>query len=283
MPGGTFLMGDASGQANPGDGETPVHEVALAAFEIDVTAVSNDQWARFVAATGYRTEAEQLGFSAVFHLAVDTAHENTMRPVPDLHWWIGVRGADWAHPGGPGSTIEGLNDHPVVHVSWNDVRAYCEWTGRRLPTEAEWERASRGGIESAPYPWGAELVGRGGEKWRCNIWQGVFPRSNTLEDGWLTTAPVRSYEPNGFGLWQTVGNVWEWCSDWYSATYYATSPRQNPTGPTDGTQRTLRGGSYLCHDSYCNRYRNSARSSNTPDSSMGNTGFRTVGGDAATR
>ncbi|WP_372509172.1 formylglycine-generating enzyme family protein [Actinomadura madurae] len=147
-----------------------------------------------------------------------------------------------------------------------------------MPTEAEWECASRGGLTGARFPWGDELMPDG--VWRTNIWQGEFPVHNSAEDGWTTTAPVRSFEPNGYGLWQTVGNVWEWCSDWFDPTYYRTSPTEDPQGPGRGTTRVLRGGSYLCHDSYCNRYRNAARSSNTPDSSMGNAGFRTV---AATR
>ena len=177
-------------------------------------------------------------------------------------------------PGGSGSTIDGLEDHPVVHVSHDDALAYCRWTGRRLPTEAEWERAARGGIESARYPWGDDGIHTGAA--RANIWQGTFPIENTLVDGFLTTAPVRTYEPNCLGLWQTVGNVWEWCEDWFNPAYYARSPSADPRGPGTGEQRVLRGGSYLCHDSYCNRYRNSARSQNTPDSSMGNAGFRTV-------
>lgn len=275
IPAGTFLMGDSTGDGNPGDGETPAHPVFVPEFEIDVTSVTNEQFAVFVADTGYRTEAEVFEFSAVFHLALQTDPSNVMSAAGGTPWWLGVTGADWAHPGGPGSTVEGLEQHPVVHVSWNDAVAYCDWAGRRLPTEAEWERASRGGLEGARYPWGDELMDADAG-WRCNIWQGRFPTVNTVDDGWLTTAPTRSFTPNAFGLWQTVGNVWEWCADWYSPSYYEGSPGNNPSGPDAGESRVLRGGSYLCHDSYCNRYRNSARSSNTPDSSMGNAGFRTV-------
>jgi formylglycine-generating enzyme required for sulfatase activity len=223
----------------------------------------------FVAATGYRTEAETFGWSAVFHLAV-TDEDQIAGSMAGTPWWYGVSGADWAHPGGPSSAAE--DDHPVVHVSWNDARAYCAWAGRRLPTEAEWECAARGGLPSLRYPWGDSMPA----EWPCNIWQGAFPAENTLEDGWLTTAPARSFEPNEYGLYQPVGNVWEWCADWFSPTYYAMSPSDDPRGPSLGTTRVIRGGSYLCHDSYCNRYRNAARSSNTPDSSTGNTGFRTV-------
>lgn len=268
-------MGDSTGNGNPGDGETPVHQVFVSEFEIDATSVTNEQFAVFVADTGYRTEAEVFGFSAVFHLALQTDLVNVMSSASGTPWWLGVTGADWAHPGGPGSTVDGLEQHPAVHISWNDAVAYCDWAGRRLPTEAEWERASRGGIEGATYPWGNELMDAEG-RWQCNIWQGQFPAANTLEDGWLTTAPVHTFTPNGFGLWQSVGNVWEWCSDWYLPEYYTVSPSENPQGPNAGEGRMLRGGSHLCHDSYCNRYRNSARSSNTPDSSMSNAGFRTV-------
>lgn len=275
IPAGTMVMGDSSGDRNPGDGETPLHEVTLEAFEIDTTSVTNDDFARFVADTGYSTEAETWGFSAVFHLAVAAPTEDIIGPAAGTPWWLGVRGADWAHPGGRTSTSDGLGDHPAVHVSWNDAMAYCAWAERRLPTEAQWEYAARGGLADAKYPWGDAEVDAGG--WRANIFQGEFPRRNTVEDGWLTTAPVRTFRPNGFGLWQPIGNVWEWCEDWFSAAYYATSPRVDPHGPHEGTARVMRGGSYLCHHSYCNRYRNSARSSNTPDSSMGNGGFRTVG------
>lgn len=275
IPAGTFRMGDSTGVGNLGDGETPVHEVLLPEFSIDATSVTNDAFAKFIADTGYRTEAERFEFSAVFHLALETDRENIMGSTPEAPWWLGVHGADWSHPGGPGSNIDGLGQHPVVHVSWNDAMAYCEWAGRRLPTEAEWERASRGGLDGATYPWGNELMDEYGN-WRCNIWQGEFPRRNTLDDGWLTTAPVETFQPNGFGLWQTVGNVWEWCADWFSPHYYEMSPGENLQGPDAGTGRVMRGGSFLCHDSYCNRYRTAARTSNTPDSSMSNAGFRTV-------
>ena len=276
IPEGSFLMGDSTGDGNPGDGETPVHQVQLPSFSIDTTTVTNDQFALFVKDTGYLTEAESFGFSAVFHLALESPPELVMGPAAGAPWWVGVRGADWTHPGGADSGLEGRGDHPAVHISWNDAIAYCDWAGRRLPTEAEWERASRGGIDGAKHPWGDDLLEASTGGWQCNIWQGTFPTDNTVDDGWLTTAPVRTFEPNGYGLWQTVGNVWEWCADWSSPTYYETSPSMSPTGPPAGTQRVLRGGSYLCHDSYCNRYRNSARSANTPDSSMANAGFRTV-------
>lgn len=275
IPAGRFVMGDSSGDANRGDGETPRHDVSISAFEIDTTTVTNDDFARFVDDTGYLTEAETFGFSAVFHLALQAPESDIMGQPTATPWWFGVRGADWRHPGGANSSIEDLGDHPVVHVSWNDAMAYCAWAGRRLPTEAEWEYAARGGLEGKKYPWGDDEPDADGT-WRVNIWQGQFPRVNTLDDGFLTTAPVRTFDPNGYGLWQPVGNVWEWCADWFDPGYYARSTDADPSGPDRGTSRILRGGSYLCHISYCNRYRNSARSQNTPDSSMGNAGFRTV-------
>jgi formylglycine-generating enzyme required for sulfatase activity len=267
-------MGDSSGDRNPGDGEAPLHEVTLDGFNMDATTVTSDDFARFVTATGYVTEAESFGFSAVFHLALAAPEEDLLGRPSGTPWWVGVRGADWAHPGGRNSSLNGRGDHPVTHVSWNDAIAYCEWADRRLPTEAEWEYAARGGLVGAKYPWGDEEVDAGG--WRANIFQGTFPGQNTAEDGFLTTAPVRAFQPNGYGLWQAVGNVWEWCADRYSPDYYQNSVRKNPAGPPIGDTRVMRGGSYLCHNSYCNRYRNSARSQNTPDSSMGNAGFRTV-------
>ena len=267
IPGGTFTMGDSSGDRNPADGEVPLREIALETFDIDATSVTNADFATFVAATGYVTEAESFEFSAVFHLAVAADDDDILGVPPGTPWWYG-------HPAGRHSSIECLDDHPVVHVSWNDAQAYCAWAGRRLPTEAEWEYAARGGIDGATYPWGDEPVDDGG--WRANIFQGTFPGVNTAEDGFATTAPVRSFAPNGYGLWQPVGNVWEWCEDWFDPNTYRSSPATDPRGPERGQARVLRGGSYLCHDSYCNRYRNSARSQNTPDSSMGNAGFRTV-------
>jgi formylglycine-generating enzyme required for sulfatase activity len=279
IPAGVFAMGDSRGDGNRADGEDPVHTVQLNRFSIDTTSVTVADFARFVDATGYRTEAEKYGYSAVFHLVVAADPADILGPASPVPWWLGVRGADWHHPEGPRSDINGREDHPVVHVSWNDAEAYCAWAGRRLPTEAEWEYAARGRLDGARYPWGDDLLAPD-DAWRCNIWQGTFPGRNTAEDGWITTAPVRTYQPNGYGLWQTVGNVWEWCADTFNPATYSrrarNTPVANPINQVQGENRVLRGGSYLCHDSYCNRYRNAARSSNTPDSSMGNAGFRTV-------
>lgn len=281
IPAQTFRMGDSRRDGFRSDGELPVHEVSIASFSMDATTVTNADFAAFVSDTGYSTDAETMGNSAVFHLALhpddrdDVLHRDAAAP-----WWLWVRGASWAHPFGPSSTVDGIADHPVVHMSWNDAQAYCAWSGRSLPTEAQWEAASRGGLAEARYPWGDES-----DAARLNIWEGTFPAVSVGD--WLTTAPVRSYQPNGYGLWQTVGNVWEWCSDWFDAASYrrataaSSVPAPDPRGPERGSARVLRGGSYLCHDSYCNRYRNSARSSNTPDSSMGNAGFRTVSKEPA--
>jgi len=278
VPGQTFAMGDQQDDGKRSDGEVPVHPVTLSSYSIDATTVTVADWARFADATGYRSEAETFGFSAVFHLAFAGDPDDIVGRPLATPWWLGVKGADWCHPEGRHSGVDDLMDHPVTHISWNDAEAYCRWAGRRLPTEAEWECAARGGRAGLRYPWGNDERIEG--EWACNIWQGSFPNRNTGEDGWLTTAPVRSFRPNGYGLWQVVGNVWEWCSDWAHPAYYAfcLSGGQitDPHGPDRGGQRSMRGGSFLCHPSYCNRYRNAARSSNTPDSSMANTGFRTV-------
>ncbi|MFC8521413.1 formylglycine-generating enzyme family protein [Pseudarthrobacter sp. NPDC057230] len=277
IPAGVFLMGDSFDEGYATDGELPVHEVELGAFRIDATAVTNRQFAAFVDATGYRTEAEKYGTSAVFHLVVQADRKDILGAASGSPWWLTVRGADWAHPTGPGQHWSDIPDHPVVQVSHDDALAYCRWAGRRLPTEAEWEYAARGGLQQRRYPWGNELLRADGTH-NCNIWQGTFPDVNTQSDGYLGTAPVRSFPPNGYGLYEVSGNVWEWCADWFLPKYYRNSPPANPQGPTIGKGRVMRGGSYLCHDSYCNRYRVAARTSNTPDSSSGNCGFRTVAG-----
>ncbi|HKU09875.1 MAG TPA: formylglycine-generating enzyme family protein [Sinomonas sp.] len=279
VAGGIFAMGDSLGDGVPADGEQPVHQVQVSPFEIDATTVTNADFTEFIEATGYSTDAERLGFSAVFHLALAADEGDILGQPAQTPWWLGVRGADWRHPGGRRSDISSRADHPVVHVSWNDANAYSVWAGRRLPTEAEWEFASRGGLPGARYPWGDELMAPDGT-WQTNIWQGTFPTENTSDDGFITTAPVRTFRPNAYGLWQSVGNVWEWCEDGFSPSTYSKDAAlglvKDPRGAATGTLRVMRGGSYLCHDSYCNRYRNAARTSNTPDSSMGNTGFRTV-------
>ncbi|RYP86308.1 formylglycine-generating enzyme family protein [Nocardioides guangzhouensis] len=284
IPGGTFTMGDGFDEGYPGDGETPAHPVTLAPYLLDATAVTNAAFATFVKATGYVTEAEELGLSAVFHLAVEAEPGDVVNRAAGTPWWLAVKGADWRHPAGPRSGIGDLQNHPVVHVSWRDAQAYCRWAGKRLPTEAEWEHAARGGLDGARFAWGDELTPRG--RWQCNIWQGTFPQHNTVEDGHLTTAPVKSYTPNGFGLFNTAGNVWEWCQDRFSPTTYAdragsevvdpVAPGSEDPGPRSGGDvlRVMRGGSYLCHDSYCHRYRVAARSSNTAESASANIGFR---------
>lgn len=265
-------MGDHFDEGYPADGEVPLHEVELSPFYIDPTPVTNAQFSRFVKSTGWVTEAEELGVSAVFHLAFQGSRQDVLHRVAAAPWWLAVRGADWRHPGGPGSDIIHRQNHPVVHVTWNDAQAYCAWAGKVLPTESQWEYAARGGLAEARFPWGDELTRRG--SWRCNIWQGTFPVQNTEEDGHLTTAPVKTFAPNGYGLYQTSGNVWEWCEDRFAADYYARSPRVDPPGPPAGTDRVMRGGSYLCHSSYCHRYRVAARTSSTPDSAAANIGFR---------
>ena len=271
LPGGAFLMGTDDAEGFADDGEGPVREVTLRAFWIDPVAVTVERFAAFVDGTGHRTDAEAFGWSFVFAGLLPDDIPGT-RGSAEAPWWRQVFGADWRHPEGPRSDISGRGTHPVVHVSWRDAQAYCAWAGLRLPTEAEWEYAARGGLSRKRYAWGDELTPGG--RHMCNIWQGTFPSHNTLEDGYLGTAPAASFEANGFSLYNMAGNVWEWCADWFHRDFHATAARDNPTGPPAGNARVIRGGSYLCHASYCNRYRVAARSSNTPDSSTGNTGFR---------
>jgi len=257
----------------PDDGEGPVRKVTLAPFAIACHAVSNLQFGEFVRATGYTTDAERHGWSFVFAgLLSDEARQAiTSRPAA-TPWWAMVPHAYWAQPEGPHSTILDRLDHPVVHVSWNDAKAYCQWSSARLPSEAEWEMAARGGLEQAIFPWGDELT-QGGEH-RCNIWQGQFPDINSADDGYSGTAPVHAFGANGFGLHNVAGNVWEWCADFFSPRYHHVTAARDPFNGEPSPNRSLRGGSFLCHDSYCNRYRVAARSCNTPDSSASNVGFR---------
>jgi len=275
LEGGTFQMGTDSDVGFPGDGEGPARDVTIDPFYIDTTAVTNREFARFIKETEYTTDAEEFGWSFVFDgFLDDDQREYELQRVPGAPWWTGVKGANWLRAEGPDSSVSDRLDHPVVHVSWADAQAYCEWAGKRLPTEAEWEYAARGGLTGKRYAWGDELKPDG--EHRCNIWQGEFPEHNTGEDGYEGTAPVDAFDSNGYGLYGVSGNVWEWCGDWFSPDHHVDGPRENPVGPSDGEQRVMRGGSYLCHRSYCNRYRVAARSSNTPDSSTGNIGFRCV-------
>ena len=276
LDGGRFLMGTDSEEGFPADGEGPVREVFVDPFYIDIYPVTNERFAEFVKATGYRTESERLGWSFVFqgHIPKERYEELVEDTVPNARWWCKVKGADWLHPEGPDSSIENRAHYPVVHVSWNDCQAFCEWAGKRLPTEAEWEYAARGGLEQKIYPWGDELTPQG--RHLCNIWQGVFPDLDLAEDGYSAPCPVDAFPPNGYGLYSVAGNTWEWCSDWFHPTYHVTATRVNPVGPPVGNAKVIRGGSYLCHRSYCNRYRVAARTSNTPDSATTNMGFRCV-------
>ena len=268
---GSFLMGSNDREVNPADGEGPVRRVSLSPFWISRHAVTNSEFAEFVRLTGYRTGAERFGWSYVFASFLPSHLRRGAQRPEAAPWWCRVDGALWAAPEGPGSDIRDRMDHPVVHVDHLDTLAYCAWAGLRLPTEAEWEYAARGGLEGKQYAWGDELIPDG--RHRCNIWQGKFPVHNTVEDGYLGTAPAEEFEPNGFGLYCMAGNVWEWCADWWT-TEHPPAEVHDPQGPSSGQMRVMRGGSYLCHASYCNRYRVSARTNNDPGSSSGNLGFR---------
>ena len=268
----TFTMGNEGVDAVPADGEGPVRRVSLDVFSIAATTVTNRAFGDFVRATRYVTDAERLRSSFVFYLQMPPETRKQFRhAVRDTPWWLSVVDASWQRPMGPGSHIYDRLDHPVVHISWNDAQAYCAWTSTRLPTEAEWECAARGGLEDCRFPWGDDLTQNGVP--RCNVWRGAFP--NSPDAGWWPE-PVAAAdgEPNGFGLINACGNVWEWCADWFSPTYHHETAVENPLFAQSTGRRSMRGGSFLCHDSYCNRYRVAARSSNTPDSASSNLGFR---------
>jgi formylglycine-generating enzyme required for sulfatase activity len=272
LDGGRFFMGTDTDEGFPADGEGPIREVTLDSFYIDTLPVTNEQFGEFVRATSYVSEAERFAWSFVFQGHVVSGQVD--QRVPGTQWWCKVNGADWRHPEGPDSSIDSRLQHPVVHVSWNDAAEFAKWAGKRLPTEAEWEYAARGGLEQKTYPWGDELTPEG--RHMCNIWQGEFPFRDTGEDGYTAPAPADVFPANGYGLFGTSGNAWEWCADWFHPTYHVTATRVNPVGPASGTNRAMRGGSYLCHKSYCNRYRVAARTSNTPDSATTNISFRCV-------
>ncbi|QOV88777.1 formylglycine-generating enzyme family protein [Humisphaera borealis] len=305
IPGGTFAMGDSRGDGF--EWERPVHPVTIDGFYMDIYEVTNAQWQAFVDATGFVTTAEKVPDlrEIMKQLPPGTppppkdslkagslVFRKTRGPVPTdgsnwFQWWEFVGGANWQHPTGPGSDIKGKEYYPVVHICWDDAVAYCKWAGKRLPTEAEWEFAARGGLDKKPYTWGDDPFDP--KKSHANIWQGKFPYENSLEDGYDTAAPVGQYKPNNYGLYDMAGNVWEWASDWFSPLTYGEQAAGgktavNPQGPDqsvdpDGAgvpKRSIRGGSFLCSDSYCSSYRPSARMHTSPDSGTNHQGLRTV-------
>jgi len=299
---GTFMMGADNKQA--ADDEYPKHKVIVDGFWMDATEVTNEQFAAFVKATGYITTAEQKPdwneLKKQLPPGTPKPDESLLVPAslvftPPNHpvnlndvgqWWSWQKGANWMHPHGPGSGIKGKEKEPVVQVSFYDAQAYCKWAGKRLPTEAEWEWAARGGLQNNIYPWGNEPVNQGKQK--ANIWQGSFPDKNTLQDKFYYAAPVASFPANGYGLYDMAGNVWEWCADLYNSKYYSqiNLPQgiKNPQGPAKSfdpdepyaRKRVTRGGSFLCNDSYCSGFRVARRMKTTEDSGMENLGFRCV-------
>lgn len=302
IPAGEFMMGGDNDQARAD--EFPKHKVKLNGFYMDETEVTNEQFEKFVQATGYLTTAEK---DVDWDELKKQLPPNTPKPDQELlkaaslvfvktpqvvnlidysQWWQWMHGADWKHPQGPQSNILGKEKFPVVHVSWDDANAYCKWAGKRLPTEAEWEYAARGGMKNTIYSWGNTPVDSG--SFQCNHWQGSFPNQNENLDGFDNASPAKSFMPNGYGLYDMSGNVWEWCSDLYNNNYYEEFKNQklalNPQGPTKSydpdeplaTKRVMRGGSFLCNESYCSGYRNSSRMKSTQDSGMEHLGFRCV-------
>ena len=269
LPGGQSSVG-TDAPALPIDGESPKRQVKLRPFLIDRHAVSGARFRAFVDATGYVSEAERYGWSFVFHMLLDDPGRY-QAPV-DALWWRKVEGACWAHPEGPGSSLDGREDHPAVHIGWADANAFAAWSGGRLPSEAEWEYAARGGLENARFPWGDQEPDDSSVL--CNIWQGNFPNENTARDGYIGTAPVGSFAPNAYGLHNMAGNVWEWCSDSFRIHSIAKTARLRNAELSRQAMRVMKGGSYLCHASYCYRYRLAARSGRPEDTTAGNTGFR---------
>jgi len=271
LNGGEFNMGTDK-PVFAADGESPARKAIIDSFYLDVHEVSNAEFARFVDATGHITEAEKFGDSFVSeHMLSEEVKAGITQAVAAAPWWLPVKGASWRHPEGGVSSIANRMDHPVIHVSWNDAGAYCTWAGKRLPTEAEWEFACRGGLKDRLYAWGNKLNPNG--EHMTNIWQGKFPELDTGEDGYNGTSPVDGFPTNKFGLKNMIGNVWEWTQDWWTTSHSAETVH-NPHGPASGNDKVKKGGSFMCHESYCYRYRCAARSPNTPDSSAVNLGFR---------
>lgn len=271
IPGGIALVGTNTPQI-PNDGESPTRNVRIRPILMAATTVVNKDFAYFVSETDYVTEAERIGWSFVFHAQVPDNIGSTEH-IPGLDWWRKVHGACWYSPNGPGTETECWPDHPVVHVSWNDARAYAAWVGGRLPTEAEWEHAARGGLGDVQFPWG-DTEPNDVDYAPCNIWQGKFPYQNTSLDGYMATAPACSFSPNGFGLYNMVGNVWEWTSEPYQVRSLKRQVKERLKNMKG--YKLSKGGSYLCHRSYCYRYRIAAKSGTSPDTSTTNQGFRVV-------
>lgn len=302
IPSGTFMMGGDNEQADKD--EFPKHKVTVDGFFMDEHEVTNAQFKKFVDATGYITTAER---KPNWEDLKKQLPPNTPKPdesqlvaaslvfTPPNHainlndysqWWSWISGANWKHPEGPKSNIEGKENYPAVHISWDDAMSYCKWTGKRLPTEAEWEYAARGGMKNKIYPWGNEAIYIGMAK--ANSWDGIFPNANSGKDGFKNLAPVKQFPPNGYKLYDMAGNVWEWCSDWYRNDYYESVNKpegvKNPKGPADSydpaepytPKKVSRGGSYMCNDSYCSGYRVARRMKSSYDSGLSNMGFRCV-------